>query len=145
MLSPIRNQSKNVDGSELAPGLVGWKEISTYLGKAERTSKRWGKDRELPIRRVPGGSSATVYAYPTELNKWLAAGSHSDLAAGEKVNEIVWEPEPGESVGQELLERPVPVVLIRNLDGQQHSWHSSPSRWPIQLCAFTGHSTQIPR
>ena len=68
----------SVDCSEkvnVAPRLVGWKEIAAYLGKTDRTVKRWGKNRGLPIRRVPGVSKTSVYAYPAELDLWLESAS----------------------------------------------------------------------
>jgi tetratricopeptide (TPR) repeat protein len=48
-----------------------WKEIAAYLGKVERTVKRWDVDRGLPIHRVPGGGRPSVYAYTAELDEWL--------------------------------------------------------------------------
>jgi tetratricopeptide (TPR) repeat protein len=58
--------------------LDGWKDVAAYLGKAERTVKRWERNRGLPIHRVPGGAKASVYAYSDELNEWL---NSSDSAA----------------------------------------------------------------
>ncbi len=51
--------------------LVSWKEIASYLGRAERTVKRWERERGLPVHRVPGGERGGVYAYATELEGWL--------------------------------------------------------------------------
>ncbi len=64
--------------------LVGWKEIATYLGKTDRTVKRWGKSRGLPIHRVPGVAKTSVYAYPAELDRWLESTSvvESDIEEG---------------------------------------------------------------
>jgi len=59
------------DRADAAPRLVGWKDIATYLGKADRTVKRWGSERGLPVHRVPGASKTSVYAYPAELDQWL--------------------------------------------------------------------------
>jgi len=74
MQSPPTDRSSNVAGVVPSlPRLVGWKEIAAYFDKAERTVKRWERDRNLPVYRVPGGSSASVYAYPAELKKWLEA------------------------------------------------------------------------
>src|ERR1700676_4091571 len=61
-----------------APRLVGWKDIATYLGKTERTVKRWGASRGLPVYRIPGGSKASVYAFPGEVNEWLTSSSTTD-------------------------------------------------------------------
>jgi Tfp pilus assembly protein PilF len=51
--------------------LNGWKAISSYLDRNESTAKRWETARGLPVRRVPGASNASVYAYPSELAQWL--------------------------------------------------------------------------
>ncbi len=55
--------------------LDGWKDIAAYLGKAERTVKRWEGDRGLPVHRLPGGARASVYAYKTELDAWLLSAN----------------------------------------------------------------------
>ncbi|HEV2474642.1 MAG TPA: hypothetical protein VGS41_18345, partial [Chthonomonadales bacterium] len=51
--------------------LVSWKEIAAFLGRAERTVKRWECERGLPVHRVPGGERGGVFAYSSELNAWL--------------------------------------------------------------------------
>jgi tetratricopeptide (TPR) repeat protein len=61
--------------------LDGWKAISSYLGKSERTVKRWEIDRGLPIHRVPGGGRAAVYAVAAELNAWLTSSATSEVVA----------------------------------------------------------------
>ena len=52
--------------------LVGWKAIGAFLGRDERTVRRWEAERGLPVNRVPGGGSATVWALPDELRAWMA-------------------------------------------------------------------------
>src|ERR1039458_8656436 len=63
--------SSDRSNGSLGTRLDCWKEIAAYLGKVERTVKRWDVDRGLPIHRVPGGGRASVYAYTSELDKWL--------------------------------------------------------------------------
>ncbi len=63
------------DRADAAPRLVGWKEIAAHLGKTERTVKRWGSERGLPVHRVPGTAKTSVYAYPAELDQWLEFSS----------------------------------------------------------------------
>ena len=53
------------------PRLDSWKEIADYLGRAERTVKRWEVERALPVHRLPGGGHASVYAFTHELDAWL--------------------------------------------------------------------------
>ena len=75
------DQSEHPKPGATQPRLVGWKDIAAYLGKSERTVKRWGSGRNLPVHRVPGGASASVYAYPAELDQWLEAGDSSEPEA----------------------------------------------------------------
>lgn len=53
--------------------LNSWKEIAAFFGKDERTVKRWETARGLPVRRVPGGTRTSVFAYVDELEAWLSA------------------------------------------------------------------------
>ena len=55
--------------------IQGWKEIAAYLGRDERTVKRWEKQRGLPVRRIPGKGRANVYILVAELDAWLATSS----------------------------------------------------------------------
>ncbi len=56
--------------------LMGWKAIGMFLGRDARTVRRWEAERGLPVHRVPGGGSATVWAEPAALRDWLSgAGS----------------------------------------------------------------------
>lgn len=66
------------DKADGAPRLVGWKDIASYLGKADRTVKRWGSERGLPVHRVPGTAKTSVYAYPAELDQWLESAGASE-------------------------------------------------------------------
>ena len=55
--------------------LDSWKEIAAFLGRAERTVKRWETERGLPVHRVPGGGRSAVFAYSDELADWLKGTS----------------------------------------------------------------------
>lgn len=54
--------------------LTSWKEIAAFLGRDERTVKRWEISRGLPVRRVPGTGRASVFAYADEIELWMRAG-----------------------------------------------------------------------
>lgn len=54
--------------------LRSWKEIASFFGTDERTVRRW-EGRGLPVRRVPGGGRATVYAEVAELDAWMRGRS----------------------------------------------------------------------
>jgi tetratricopeptide (TPR) repeat protein len=60
--------------------LKSWKQIASFFGTDERTVKRWEAKRGLPVRRIPGGAKATVYAEIAELEHWLR-GSGSPRSA----------------------------------------------------------------
>jgi tetratricopeptide (TPR) repeat protein len=55
--------------------LIGWKAIGNFLGRDERTVRRWESERGLPVHRVPGGGSVTVWADRQELGHWLGTVS----------------------------------------------------------------------
>lgn len=67
--------------------LDSWKEIAVFLGRAERTVKRWETERGLPVHRLPGGGRSAVFAYSDELADWLKGRSEEldsdDTASGE--------------------------------------------------------------
>ncbi|MES2033658.1 MAG: hypothetical protein V4466_05735 [Pseudomonadota bacterium] len=48
----------------------GWKSIGAYFGRDRTTAMRWAQSRGLPVRRIPGGKTATVYALKEELDAW---------------------------------------------------------------------------
>jgi tetratricopeptide (TPR) repeat protein len=63
-----------VDGSArqiTSQRLDSWKEIAAFFDRDERTVRRWEKERNLPVYRVPGGERGGVFAYSDELQEWL--------------------------------------------------------------------------
>jgi len=50
--------------------LESWKEIAKYLDRDVRTVQRWEESKGLPVRRLPGGEMARVYALESELDAW---------------------------------------------------------------------------
>jgi tetratricopeptide (TPR) repeat protein len=67
--------------------LKSWKEIAAFFGTDERTVRRW-EERGLPVRRIPGGARATIYAEVAELESWMrgrgGASEETPLAARPK-------------------------------------------------------------
>jgi tetratricopeptide (TPR) repeat protein len=53
--------------------LDSWKEIANFLRRDARTVRRWERERQLPVHRVPGGERSGVFAYVSELESWLNA------------------------------------------------------------------------
>ena len=63
-----------------------WKEIADYLGKGERTVKRWESERSLPIHHVPGRGHGSVYAFTAELDEWLLSESPRGQIASPEIS-----------------------------------------------------------
>jgi hypothetical protein len=59
----------------------GWKAIGAYLGRDRSTVIRWANERGLPIRSVPGGKIRTVFAFRSDLDRWLQYQDAVSLAA----------------------------------------------------------------
>lgn len=53
--------------------LESWKEIAVYLDRDTSTVRRWEKTEGLPVHRHVHEKQATVYAYVSELDAWLAS------------------------------------------------------------------------
>ena len=53
------------------PRLESWGEIALYLRRDIRTVQRWEKELALPVRRLMIGKQGQVYAYRSELDRWI--------------------------------------------------------------------------
>ena len=62
--------------------LDGWKAIANFLGRERTTAMRWAIERGLPVHRVPGGRTGTVYALRSELDAWLASDRADPVEPG---------------------------------------------------------------
>ena len=61
----------------------GWKAIGGYFGRDRSTAIRWANDRGLPVRRMPGGKRASVYALKSDLDSWMKGQDGLDEGAPE--------------------------------------------------------------
>jgi len=53
--------------------LDSWKEIAAYLGRNERTVRRWEEREGLPVHRLVHEKRGSVFAYRSELDQWWNA------------------------------------------------------------------------
>jgi tetratricopeptide (TPR) repeat protein len=67
--------------------LDSWKEIARYLRREVRTIQRWEANEGLPIHRHLHDTQVTVYAFPAELDDWLAKRRPSEESRGPVVAE----------------------------------------------------------
>ena len=90
--------------------LDSWKEIADYLGKGERTVKRWESERSLPVHHVPGPGHASVYAFTAELDEWMI----SQRPRGQISSQDDALPGEGGTCGEEsVTEAPAPAPDVR--------------------------------
>lgn len=63
--------------------LDGWKAIGAYFGRDRTTAIRWANERGLPVHKLPGGKTSTVYALQAELDVWLASQNAAEAVEDE--------------------------------------------------------------
>jgi len=131
-MPPPSTYRSNAEDPGLGSRLDSWKEIAAYLGKVERTVKRWDADRGLPIHRVPGGGRASVYAYTAELDEWLK-GKSEDLEADGSLS-IDTDFDHAADPATQLSVAPAEFVPAPS--SARHWWAVSPARvvaWLVPL------------
>ncbi|MDA2929473.1 hypothetical protein MYX84_05925, partial [Acidobacteria bacterium AH-259-O06] len=67
-----QEQEKSPPARDGGERLDSWKKIAVYLDRDVRTVHRWEKKEGLPVHRHVHDSLATVYAYRSEIDTWLA-------------------------------------------------------------------------
>ena len=60
--------------------LESWKAIAAYLGRTEKTCRKWEHELRLPIHRLDNSAKAHVFAYADELNRWKEEKLHAAKA-----------------------------------------------------------------
>jgi Tol biopolymer transport system component len=110
-MSGIRQQQPSKDGppdGQAGRRLESWKEISSYLGRSERTVRRWEETEELPIHRQRHEKRGSVYAYANELEAWRHSrsylGSQGFHGPGELLSNAA-EGKPEEETGEGAFSR----------------------------------------
>jgi cytochrome c-type biogenesis protein CcmH/NrfG len=68
--------------SDTSSRLVGWKRIAAHLSCSERTARRWEAEENLPVHRQVHEAKSTVYAFPAELDRWIASRGTGAPAEG---------------------------------------------------------------
>lgn len=87
----------------------GWKAIANFLGRERTTASRWARERGLPVHRVPGGQTGTVYALRSELDAWLASDSETSETSVSPIIDI--EPVPVGSANDRRRSGVVSIVF----------------------------------
>jgi serine/threonine-protein kinase len=70
--------------------LESWKEIAAYLGRTEKTARRWEQREGLPVHRLQHQERGSIYAFKSELDAWRAARQPTPELAN--ATEEPWQP-----------------------------------------------------
>lgn len=129
--------------------LFSWKEIAVFLDRAERTVKRWERERGLPVHRVPGGERGGVFAYPEELRAWLLGERGKSAKSGDDQLDselIANRTSPHFPEIKVVPAASVETAAIRNSDGSSAQGFADMRRWtawvapPALLVVLAGAS-----
>lgn len=84
----VRQQEniREVSGSD-SERLDSWKQIAAYLGKSERTVRRWQQAEGLPVHRHKHLQKGSVWAYRGELDSWMAGRTEIPMAETSEATE----------------------------------------------------------
>jgi len=117
--------SHDVDAAErpVSRRLDTWKEIASFIGRDERTAKRWEATRGLPVHRPPGGGRSKVYAYTDEVWRWM-----------HEIAEL--EPPPVESASDAESGSDLVKAQPRSVDGL--GILARRRRWPLRAALTLG-------
>jgi hypothetical protein len=131
--------------------LDGWKEIAGHLGRNIRTVQRWHVHRGMPVYRVPGGRSGSVYALRSEIEEWLRSPRAVDRdededdtgevpapAAGEVADVAGSPPSAGQrwSRGLRLVVALGAALVFGIFLGQLRPWSRRPVAIGSRACSF---------
>ncbi|QGP80919.1 tetratricopeptide repeat protein [Sphingobium sp. CAP-1] len=114
--------------------LDGWKAISAYIGRDRSTVIRWAGERGLPVRRMPGGKQATVYALSEDIDNWVASGARLDdgLPA-----------DPAQRRPGSLLRWVAPVAILLTVGGGLLYWATRPAAEAVAPPAALPHDPHL--
>ena len=60
----------NAGSRDASNRLDSWKAVAAYLGRSDKTVRRWEEKEGLPIHRLQHDKRGSVYAYKQELDDW---------------------------------------------------------------------------
>jgi Tol biopolymer transport system component len=122
-----------------APGaerLESWKEIAEYLHRDVRTVQRWERTRALPVRRLPGGVRARIYALRAELDTWWE--SRGIRLTQEEEGDRELAAHRRQSLRWLLVIGLASAFLLTVLALLQREWTPADSLRPVALTSYPG-------
>lgn len=117
--------------------LDSWKAIAEYLGRDRTTVMRWARTAALPVRHIAGGRS--VFAYKSDLDRWLAGGSRAAAEMQPESAPAASEPPPPMSHPRPQLRRrqALSLALVFGCALALAVW-SQGGGGPVTTVAFVG-------
>jgi hypothetical protein len=95
--------------------LDSWKEIASYLGRSEKTVRRWEEREGLPVHRLRHEKRGSVYAYGSELEAWWRVRKETIEPEATLEPEAILEPKAplNDNYLQKFEVRRFPIVISR--------------------------------
>jgi hypothetical protein len=125
---PQPNSTNDLSIARLDSRLDSWKEIAGYLGRSEKTARRWEARERLPVHRPLHERAGSVYAYTNELDAWrnqrTATAAENARTSDSDTNDE----------GQKIIVAGSESADEHPRPGLQHR------SWPILLTIITGIS-----
>jgi TolB-like protein/lipopolysaccharide biosynthesis regulator YciM len=109
---------KRSDPPPNEPRLESWGELASYLRRDIRTVQRWEHLHGLPVRRLMIGKQGQVYAYRSELDKWMRERQpkvEAEEPSSEQDHEQKRSPLSTPSISTEVLREPPPKSTFSSL------------------------------
>lgn len=118
--------------------LDSWKDIARFFERDERTVRRWEKENALPVHRVPGGAKGRVFAYESELRRWLSTpqAASSTVKESESLTDAAGPESQTDVIGPESQ-----IHVIQ--PHQAHPRIRSLARWAGALAVCIGLASGI--
>ena len=79
--------------------LESWKQIAGYLGKSERTVRRWHEAEGMPVHKHQHQQRGSVWAYQGELDGWLEQKRVSPAPLADAPEPEAWKYRPWKLAG----------------------------------------------
>jgi tetratricopeptide (TPR) repeat protein len=144
MVLPTQQDTKPTTTQAPPARLNSWKEIAAWFGRDVRTVQLWEKNEALPVHRLGHTARATVYAYPHELELWLASRRNPALPTPEAPQTQYIQPAPHSSsrprhpYNRRLAAAAMVLALgvTSFLGWKLHSRHSRPADITVVLADF---------
>ena len=115
--------------------LHSWKEIAAYIQRNEASARRWEREEGLPVHRHSHKIRSSVFAFPGEIDAWLAGRR---IAPEPAVVRPWWRPV---AIGVTTL---LCLIMVGNGIRPQSAAAQAPEKSPRQLWIATSAHPDLP-